>query len=148
MLTTRRQPMGIWQEMNRWQEEMDRLFDRWGVPVPRRFAQAVYPPLNLWEDDNCLYVEAELPGMELEDLEIFVNGENQLTIKGERKQPELEEGTWHRQERAYGSFQRTVELPQPVEPDKVTAEFKLGILTITLPKKEEVRPHRIEVKAG
>lgn len=140
--------MGIWQEMNRWQEEMDRLFDRWGVPVPRRFAQAVYPPLNLWEDDNCLYVETELPGMELEDLEIFVNGENQLTIKGERKQPEVDKGVWHRQERAYGSFQRTVELPQPVEPDKVTAEFKLGILTITLPKKAEVRPHRIEVKAG
>ena len=148
MLTTRRQPMSLWQEMNRWQEEMDRLFDRWGVPVARRFAQAVYPPLNLWEDDNNLYVEAELPGMELSDLEIYVNGENQLTIKGERKQPELPEGTWHRQERAYGSFQRTVELPQPVEPDKVTAEFKLGILTITLPKKEEVRPHKIEVKAG
>ena len=109
---------------------------------------SVYPPLNLWEDDNNLYVEAELPELELTDLEIFVNGDNQLSIKGERKQPEQEKGTWHRQERGHGSFSRVGELPQYVDSEKVTAEFKHGVLTITLPKREEAKARRIEVTAG
>ena len=62
-----------------------------------------YPPLNLWEDDGNLYVEAELPGFELSELDITVAGEKQLSIKGERKEPETKDATWHRQERGYGS---------------------------------------------
>jgi HSP20 family protein len=115
---------------------------------PAPVCHSVYPPLNLWEDDNNLYVEAELPELELTDLEIFVNGDNQLSIKGERKQPERENGTWHRQERGHGSFSRAGELPQYVDSDKVTAEFKHGVLTITLPKRKEAKARRIEVKAG
>lgn len=149
MLTTRWQPLGgVWSEMNRLQHEMERMFERWGTNGPRRLATAVYPALNLWENDDNLYVEAELPGLELSDLEIYVNGDNQLTIKGERKTPEVKGGTWHRQERGYGSFSRLIELPQEVNPDHVTAEFKSGVLTITLPKKDEVKPRRIEVKAS
>ena len=149
MLTTRWQPLGtVWPEMNRLQEEMEQWLRRAGMNDPRRSAQSVYPPLNLWEDDNNLYVEAELPELELTDLEIFVNGDNQLSIKGERKQPERENGTWHRQERGHGSFSRMGELPQYVDSDKVTAEFKHGVLTITLPKREEAKARRIEVKAG
>ena len=138
MLTTRWQPLGTaWPGMNRLQEEME-----------QRFARSVYPPLNLWEDDNNLYVEAELPELELTDLEIFVNGDNELSIKGERKQPERENGMWHLQERGHGSFSRVGELPQYVDSDTVTAEFKHGVLTITLPKRKEAKARRVEVKAN
>jgi len=150
MLATRWQPVDtMWPGMKRLQEEMEQWFGRGaGMNDPRRFAHSVYPPLNAWEDDNNLYVEAELPELELSDLEIFVNGDNQLSIKGERKQPEGENGVWHRQERGHGSFSRTCELPQYVDSDKVTAEFKHGVLTITLPKRKEARARRIEVKAS
>ncbi|RMF41904.1 MAG: Hsp20/alpha crystallin family protein [Planctomycetota bacterium] len=145
MLATRWQPRSIWSEMNRLREEMERAFGGNGL---RQFDTYVYPPLNLWEDDNNLYVEAELPGFELSDIEIFVNGDNQLVLKGERKPPEVEGGTWHRQERGYGAFNRMVELPEHVDPDKVTAEFKNGVLTVTMPKREDAKPRRIEVKAN
>lgn len=134
-------------EMNRLQEEMNRLFGR-HLNGAREIAAGGYPPLNLWEDENNLYVEAELPGFDLENLEICVTGKNQLNIKGERKRPELENGMWHRQERGYGSFSRLMELPGPVDSEKVGAEFQNGVLTITLPKKEEAKPRRIEVKAS
>jgi HSP20 family protein len=148
MLTSQRQPLGkVWPEMNRLQEEMQQWLGRVGVTDPRRFAGGVYPPLNAWEDGNNLYVEAELPELDLSDLEIFVNGDNQLLIKGERKQPEQEKGMWHRQERVHGSFSRLSELPQYVDSDKVTAEIKHGVLTITLPKRKEAKARRIEVTA-
>ncbi len=147
MLATRWQPQGVWTEVNRLKDEMERLFGEVARGGPRVLARGAYPPVNLWEDDNNLYVEAELPGFELDQIEITITGENQLSLKGERKPPELEGGVWHRQERAFGSFSRLIELPQPVDPDNVSAEFKNGVLTITLPKREEVRPRKIEVKA-
>ena len=134
--------------MNRLKEEVEQWLGRLGMNDPRRFAHSVYPPLNAWEDDNNLYVEAELPELELSDLEIFVNGDNQLSIKGERKQREQGEGMWYLQERGHGSFSRVGELPQYVDSDKVTAEFKHGVLTITLPKRKEAKARRVEVKAG
>jgi HSP20 family protein len=142
------QPYGdVRAEMNRLHDEMNRLFGRYGNGA-REIGRSVYPPLNVWEDDNNLYVEAELPGFNLDDLEMFVTGENQLSIKGERKQPELDNGTWHRQERGYGGFSRLMELPGPVDSEQVSADFNNGVLTITLPKKAEARPRRIEVKSG
>ena len=134
--------------MNRLKQEMEQWLGRLGMNDPRPSAGSVYPPLNAWEDDNNLYVEAELPELELSDLEIFVNGDNQLSIKGERKQPKQEKGMWHRQERGHGSFSRMGELPQYVDSDKVTAELKHGVLTITLPKRKEAKARRIEVKAS
>jgi HSP20 family protein len=138
----------MWPEINRLREEMEQQLRRAGMNDPRRIVQSAYPPLNLWEDDNNLYVEAELPELELSDLEIFVTGDNQLSIKGERKQPEREKGMWHLQERGHGGFSRVGELPQYVDSDKVTAESKHGVLTITLPKRAEAKPRRIEVKAS
>ena len=138
----------MWPGMKRVQQEAEQWL-RWsGVNDPRRFAPSSYPPLNLWEDENNLYVEAELPDLELSDLEIVVDGDNQLSIKGEGKQPDLGKGTWHRQERGHGGFSRTDELPQYVDSDKVTAEFKYGVLTVTLPKRAEAKSRRIEVKTG
>jgi HSP20 family protein len=134
----------MWSEMNRLRNELDRLFTGNGM---RRFAASVYPPVNLWEDDDNLYLEAELPGLDLDGLEILVTGDVQLSLKGERNQPEVQQGTWHRQERGYGSFSRVIELPQYVDADKVSAQFKLGVLTLTMPKKEEAKARRIEVKS-
>ena len=148
MLTTRWHPLGmVWPEMVRLQEEMEHWLERLGTNGLRRFVGSVYPALNAWEDDSNLYVEAELPELELSDLEIVVNGDNELSIKGERKHPEPREGMWHRQERGHGSFSRKGELPQYVDSEKVTAELKLGVLTITLPKRKEVKARQIEVKA-
>jgi HSP20 family protein len=145
MLSTRWQPLlEVQSEMNRLRDEMDRLFGRWThrrLPV---LTQGVFPPLNVWEDDAHLYVEAELPGMALDALEIFVNG-NQLTIKGERHEPACEKGSWHRRERACGKFARMFELPAFVDADQVRAEMKQGVLKVTLPKRPESRPRRIEV---
>ena len=121
MWATRWEPRNLWSEMNRLRGEMDRLF---GGNGPRRFSTVDYPALNLWEDANSLFLEAELPGCELSDLEIMVTGDNQLSIQGARKQPEIEKGTWHRQERGYGNFRRMIELPEHVDADQVTAEFK------------------------
>lgn len=149
MLTTRWQPLVEWgRDFNRLRNEMDRLFDQFGGAGPRSFGAGLYPAVNMWEDENSVYVEAELPGFELNELEMYVTGENQLSIKGERKQPQLQDsGAWHRLERGYGAFGRTVELPYPVDSDKVSAEFQHGVLSITLPKAEAAKPRRIEVKA-
>jgi len=150
MFATRWNPLTEMQsEMNRLQGEMDQLFGRFGRTGGtngRTLPAVEYPPLNIWEDDNQLYVEAELPGMELEDLEIYVNGGNQLTVKGERKEPACEGGTWHRRERGYGKFTRMIELPSQVDAEKVEANFKQGVLMVSLPKQEAAKPRRIEVK--
>jgi HSP20 family protein len=148
MLATRWSPWtGMPSEMGRLQTEMNQLFGRYGRSNGRNYATRALPAVNVWEDDEQLFVEAELPGMELEDLEIFVNGGNQLSIRGERKLPSKDEGTWHRRERGYGSFARLLELPHLVDADKVQAALKHGILTIRLPKHEASKPRKIEVKA-
>ena len=134
-------------EIDHLQNEMNRLLQRFlGSTSGPRATQ--YPPLNVWEDDNNLFVETELPGLELSDLEIYVNGGNQLTIKGERNAPMVEKGTWHRQERGFGKFARSIELPYIVQDEKVEASFKSGVLTIQMPKREEAETRRIEVKVN
>jgi HSP20 family protein len=147
MFTTRWHPFVDFQsDINRVRDEMDRLFGRY---TGRRFplAPSSYPLLNISEDDDRVYVEAELPGMEMDDLEILVHG-SQLSIKGQRPQPSSEDKTWHRQERGYGKFTRMIELPFELDQAEVEAELKNGVLTITLPKREESKPRRIEVKAN
>lgn len=141
MLSTQWQPLA---EMNRMRDEMERLFGRTSA-VSRPSA---YPPLNMWENADNLYVEAELPGFELDDLEIYVTAGNQLSISGERKQQEHEGGAWHRQERSFGKFRRTFELPCDVDSGSVEATFSNGVLTLTMPKAEELKPRKIQVKAS
>jgi HSP20 family protein len=144
MLSTRWEP---WVEMNRLSREMDRLFSLRSNGTGRSIGTGTFPSLNIWEDRDHLYAEAELPGFSLDDLEIYVTG-NQLTIKGERRPPEHNGGTWHRQERGFGKFTRMVELPSELDGDKVSASFKNGVLMITLPKAEAVKPRRIEVMSS
>lgn len=133
--------------MSQIQEEMERRLGRFVMNDRARRADSLYPSLNLWEDDNNLYIEAELPDLAMSDLEIIVKGDNELSITGQRKQPELGKGTWHRQERGHGEFSRVGNLPQYVDGEKVTAGFKHGVLTITLPKRKVAKARRIEAKA-
>jgi HSP20 family protein len=149
MFPPRWQPFGdLRAEMDRLRNEMDKLFGRFDWGGGRKYvAGASYPALNLWEDEDAFYVETEIPGLELNDLEIYVSGGNQLSIKGERKRPSPEKGGWHRQERGYGAFARVFDLPANVNAENVEAHLKHGVLTIRLPKSEEARPRRISVKA-
>jgi HSP20 family protein len=135
---------GFWGGLSRLQGEMDRLFEHW-VGEPQTLAPAA-PLVNVWEDEEAFRVEAELPGVKQENLQIEVTQRNVLTISGER-QPEPEgNGTWHRRERGLGRFQRVLTLPAPVEPDKVEAKLENGVLQLVLPKAEEAKPRRIAVK--
>jgi HSP20 family protein len=132
------------------QDEMNRLFERWGSDGGRREFGFAYPALNVWEDGERLFLEAELPGMDLKDLEIYVTGNDQLTVKGERKPITPGNGTKairHRQERGFGKFTRTLALPFPVNPDNVQARFDNGVLRLELAKHESARPRKIQVKA-
>lgn len=134
-------------EVRRLGAEMDRMFRRFGSGDSPATPAVTYPALDLWQDGDRLYLEAELPGMEIGDLEIYVTGGNQLSIRGERKTPAVEGGVWHRQERGYGPFSRQMTLPCDVKTDEVEAQLKHGVLTVTLPKSEAARPRRLEVKA-
>ena len=134
----------VWRTLNEMQHEVNRVFDRWGH---HPFGIGEFPALNLWEDEDALHVEAELPGLELQDLEIFVTGHNQLTLKGERKPPTVENGVAHRQERAFGKFTRTLTLPFAVDENAVEARFENGVLKIRLPKHEATKPRKIAIKA-
>lgn len=137
----------MWNQLHQLQDEMNRLFERWG-DGSRPFAQApAYPAVNMWEDADHVYVEAELPGLDLKELEIYVTAGNQLTIKGERKQNVPDKGVWHRQERGYGVFERTLTLPFDVNRDKVDARFENGVLVVKLAKHESAKPRKIVVKA-
>lgn len=149
MLMTAWEPFtNMWGELNRFRSEMDRLFDSYGFADNGWPGLAVaYPAVNVWDDEDNVFAEAELPGLQLNDLEIYVTGGNQLTIKGERKQPEAKNGVWHRQERGFGQFTRVITLPYGVNADKIEAKFCNGVLTITMPKDETAKPRRITVQA-
>jgi HSP20 family protein len=144
MLFTRFNPFGAsaWDQMQRMQHEMNRLFGN--LPGDGNFT--TFPAVNVREEDEALHVEAELPGMSLDEVEIFVTGNNQLTLKGEHKAPATSKGTQHRQERSFGKFVRSLTLPFPVDDSKVEARLENGILTIQLPKHEAARPRKIAVK--
>lgn len=131
---------------NRLREELDRLFEPLNALVPAAPSSPVaFPPVNLWEDDTNLYLEAELPGFRREDLEIFVR-ERELTLAGSRPAPEPKQCAWHLSERALGKFRRTLTLPTLVDADRVEARYENGVLLLTLPKPERLRPRRIRVE--
>jgi HSP20 family protein len=136
----------VWNQLQQFQNEMNRLFDRWG-PDGGRLTSGGFPALNVWESGDNLFVEAELPGMNLKDLEIYVTGNNQLTIKGERKPVLPQQGVQHRQERGSGTFSRTLTLPYAVNPENVDARLENGVLHLQLAKHESAKPRKIHVKA-
>jgi HSP20 family protein len=106
------------------------------------------PPLDVFQDKDHVFVKVELPGMKKEDIQISLH-ENTLTISGERKQEqEVKEGDGYRSERFFGRFHRSLTLPVSVESSRVTAQYKDGILTVTMAKAEEAKPKQIEVKVS
>jgi HSP20 family protein len=130
--------------------EIDELLghfgEEWGSewPVAQRM-----PSLDLAESDESLEVKMDIPGMKPEDIEIHVTGDT-LTVSGrhtEEKKDENKEKKLHRVERRTGSFQRSVTLPVPVREADVTAEYQHGVLTITLPKTEPEKTHRVAIKS-
>ncbi len=104
------------------------------------------PPVDIYENANEeIVLKAELPGIGREDIDLRVEN-NTLTIRGERKrEQEVKQEQYHRVERSYGAFSRSFALPTRIDTDKVRAEFKEGVLTITLPVKAEAKPRQIEV---
>jgi HSP20 family protein len=136
----------LWGHLQDLQGEMNRLFDRWGTNTGL-WGPAAFPALNVWEESDQVLVEAELPGLDLKDLEIYVTGGNQLTLKGERKPLAADKGVWHRRERSFGAFSRSLTLPFPVDPEKVEAKLDNGVLLVRLAKHESARPRKIQVKA-
>lgn len=127
------------------QAQMNRQFENAfeDMPSARAYANA-YPPLNTWEDGDNAYVEAELPGLTMDDLEIYVTG-NELRLGGERKIAEADGASWYRRERSQGRFARTLTLSWEIDADKVEATLKEGVLTVKLPKRESCKPRKVKV---
>jgi HSP20 family protein len=106
------------------------------------------PSVDIFENDNEVVIKAELPGMNVKDIEVRLEN-NVLMLRGERHfEKEAKEENYHRIEREYGSFSRSFALPTAVNGDKVTAEYKDGVLKICLPKKEEIKPKPIKIDAA
>lgn len=131
----------VWHEMQRLQHEMDRLFTGEALSFTGR-----YPAVNIWAGEDDMIVTSEIPGIEPGDIDISVTGDT-LTISGSRTPDELKEGeAYHRRERAYGRFNRTVQLPFKVDANKVGARYEKGVLNIVLPRAEEDKPRKISIK--
>ena len=130
------------------QDEMNRLFDDFfGRPITRpEWAEAAWCPcVDVSETKDDVIINTEIPGMSKDDVKVSVQ-DNILTLSGEKKQEKVEkDANYHRMERSYGSFSRSFTLPTAVQPDKVKANYKDGILRITLPKSEEVKPKQIPI---
>ncbi|HEX8990701.1 MAG TPA: Hsp20/alpha crystallin family protein [Anaerolineales bacterium] len=137
-------------EMATLRDAMDRLFDdaftrSWGLSDGGHGMGG--PAVDLYQTDDDVVVQAAVPGMKPEDVQISVTGDT-LSIKGETKQESnTKEKAYHIREQRWGSFERTLTLPTAVKSDKATAEFENGVLTVTLPKADVVKPKVITVKA-
>jgi HSP20 family protein len=137
-------------EFDRWadlRDEMNRLFD---LPMMGNFARQAQlfsgwtPALDLYQNDNNVVAIVELPGMRKEDIDISLH-DGMLTIAGERPNPSKENENSERTERFSGKFRRSITLPTRVDAGKVSASYKDGLLTVTLPKAEEAKPKKVEV---
>jgi len=144
--------MDILQEMEILRREIDGAFRGFGMGsfLEPSFLPGVslqrFPQINLAQDQDKVYVEALVPGVNSKDLELTVM-RGVLTLSGERKDEAVSERTWHRRERGHGKFMRTVDLPCEVDVDQVVAKFENGVLLVTLPIQEKAKPKKISVKA-
>ena len=141
---TRWEPM---REMMSLREAMDRLFDDAFTRPLSVSGVSGMPAIDMYQTNDDVVVKASLPGLKAEDVDITVTGET-LTLRGEFKQEnEQKESSYHIREGRYGSFERSILLPTDVKSDKAAAHFEDGILTITMPIAEEVKPKSIMIKA-
>lgn len=133
------------------QDRMNRLFN--DAYQPRQSDDLMSrgtwtPAVDIYEVEGALVIKAELPDMRREDIDVSVEN-NTLTIRGERKlDNEIKQESFHRIERAYGSFVRSFSLPHTVDATKIGAEYKGGVLTVKLPVREEAKPRQIQIDAA
>lgn len=144
--------MDILREMENLRREIDGAFKGFGVGafLEPSFLPGVglqrFPQINVAQDQDSVYVEVLVPGVDAKDLDLTVM-RGVLTLSGERKDESGNQKTWHRRERGHGKFMRTVDLPCEVDADKVVAKFSNGVLLVTLPIQEKAKPKKISVKA-
>jgi len=135
------------------QDRMNRLFTDAHGPVRREdegpgTRGAWVPAVDIYEHDGALVMKAELPDLQREDIDVSVEHQT-LTLRGERRLgSEVTEDSFHRIERAYGSFSRAFTLPATVDATKIAAEYKQGVLTVRLPFREEAKPRSIKVEVA
>ncbi len=130
------------------QDRINNLFeDTLGLKDDQSLATTTWRPLvDIFEDDQAITIKAELPEMDEKDIQIDLDN-NMLTIKGERKlEKEEKKESYHRVERFYGSFQRSFELPATVDREKISASYDKGVLKVTMPKKEESKPKKVQIE--
>lgn len=140
------QPWSPFRNVSTLHDEIDRLFED-AVFAPREKVAAM-PTVNIREKNGAFLLEADLPGLKEEDLEVEI-GNDFITLRGERKsEEEIKEKNYYRQESSYGSFSRTIALPNEIKPEKASAEMKNGILTLTLPKAETPKTKTIKLKVA
>lgn len=144
----KREPLG---ELSRLRREVDRMWEDffgprgWGL---RPWEGEWAPAIDVSETADKVEIKAEVPGIDPKEINITLTGDV-LTIKGEKKSEREEtKESYHLVERSYGSFSRSLTLPAAVEVDKIDARYEKGVLTVTCPKKEEVKPKAIEIKAA
>ena len=130
-------------------EEMNRLFDDFFTGWPERRRGLLEgewaPSIDVAETEEDVVVTAELPGVKQENVDITI-ADDVLTLKGEKKEEkEVKKKNYHRIERSYGSFQRSISLPTGVQTDKAKAKYKDGVLQVTIPKAEEAKPKQIKI---
>ena len=153
LMKWRRPDFSVWPGFGRLtdlRDEIDRLFEAPLADLARtsQILSGWTPAMDLYEDKDNVYVRAELPGMKKEEIDLSLH-EGSLSISGERKSEDnFKTAEVYRAERFFGRFQRTVTLSTPVVVDKVRAQYKDGILTVTLPKAEEAKPKHIDVNVS
>ncbi|MHB9035111.1 MAG: Hsp20/alpha crystallin family protein [Armatimonadota bacterium] len=133
-------------DMSVLQDRINRIFNESAWRTESASSRAWSPVVDIIETQSDLVVRAELPGMSREDIDIEVTGES-LTIRGERKFDEASKDSYIRVERPYGPFQRSFSIGVPVQSDKVKASYRDGVLEVTIPKAEELKPKKIKVNA-
>ncbi len=132
-------------ELQSLQEKIDRVFE--DSLRSRETPSGIWAPaVDIYETDNAIILEAELPGVNEKDIDVKVE-DNILTVKGERKiENERKEENYYRMERYYGTFQRSFTLPSNIETNKIKADYKKGILKVEMPKKEQAKPKQIKIE--
>ena len=136
-------------EMNDFNRQIDRFFNtpffNVGALADEGRAELWYPSVDMFDNDGALVIKAELPGLSKDDIDVNIE-DGKLTLSGERKsENEVAEDQYYRRERTYGKFVRAFALPADVDPDKIAAEFKDGVLKIEIPKPEDKKPRQITV---
>jgi HSP20 family protein len=138
----------LFEDFRRLQEEMDALFGRWPSPAGiRSVVPGTYPPINVGTTPDAVDVYLFAAGVDPRSLDIALQ-QNLLTVAGERKVPVEKDVSYYRKERFDGAFRRVISLPEDVDPDRVEAHYRNGVLQIHVKRQEAVRPRQIEVKAA